>query len=174
MEHLKFPIGRFETPANISRAELDSYIQAIEELPSQLRESVNGLNDVQLDTPYREGGWTLRQVVHHLADSHANNYARIRFALTEENPAIKPYDEAKWAELPDARSGGLEHSLNMLEGIHGRWAALMRTFTEKEWKRTFYHPERGVVALDATMALYVWHGKHHVAHIRELRRRENW
>jgi uncharacterized damage-inducible protein DinB len=174
MDQLKFPIGRFEAPSIISKADRDLYVQAIEELPAQLRESVDGLSDGQLDTAYREGGWSVRQVVHHLADSHANNYARIRFALTEENPAIKPYDEAKWAELPDARSFRLESSLKMVEGIHERWTALMRSFTEADWKRTFYHPERGVVALDETMALYAWHGRHHVAHIRNLRQRKNW
>jgi hypothetical protein len=135
---------------------------------------VNGLTETQLDTPYRQGGWTVRQIVHHVPDSHLNSYIRFKLALTEDRPTIKPYDEALWAGLSDSRDTPVETSLTLLESLHSRWIVLMRGMGEADWKRTFNHPERGVVSLENTLAMYAWHSKHHVAHITELRRRERW
>ena len=171
---LRYPIGKLEpgtrlTPANRRIAILD-----IAELPGRMRDAVEGLSDKQLETPYRPDGWTVRQVVHHLADSHLHSIIRTRFALTLNQPTIMAYDENVWAQLADARSGPLEPSLLLLEGLHARWAALLESMTDADWGRTFVHPERGVVALDANIPVYVWHGKHHTAHITELRKRMGW
>ncbi|RPJ53859.1 MAG: putative metal-dependent hydrolase, partial [Acidobacteria bacterium] len=141
-------------------------VAQIEQLPAQLRAAVAGMTEKQLDTPYREGGWTARQVVHHMADSHLNALARFRLTLTEERPAIKGYDEKKWAELPDAAHGPVEMSLRLIEGLHARWAALLQSFSPADWKRTFLHSERGELSLETTGRLYAWHCRHHLAHIR--------
>jgi uncharacterized damage-inducible protein DinB len=135
---------------------------------------VKGLTDEQLDTPYRSGGWTVRQVVHHVPDSHLNSYVRFKLALTEDNPTIKPYEEGRWAELSDSNSTPVEVSLTLLESLHDRWVRLLRSLTPEQWKRTFRHPELGEMTLEKTLALYAWHGKHHVAHITELRKERSW
>ena len=175
IDQLQYPIGKFQTPQEISKEDRERYIQTIRELPQKLREAVNGLNVEQLDTQYREGGWTLRQVVHHLADSHTNANIRFRLALTEDHPTVKGYLEAHWAELSDARHLPVEVSLKILEGTHQRWTHLMSSMTDEEWKRTFFHSQYNrTSALDSTLALYAWHSKHHVAHISALRARKNW
>jgi len=135
---------------------------------------VAGLSQEQIDTPYRPGGWTVRQVVHHVPDSHLNSYIRFRLALTEQEPTIKPYDEKRWAELADSRTGPMEVSLALLESLHARWVLLLRALTAADWKRTYRHPELGVVNLERTASLYAWHGRHHVAHITSLRQRMGW
>ena len=140
-------------------------------MPHTLRSVVAGLSDAQLEIPYRDGGWTVRQVVHHLADAHINAYTRLRLALTEDEPTIKAYYEDRWAELSDARTSPVEPSLALLESLHQRWVTLLRGLTEEDWKRTFRHPDLGLVRLDQNAALYAWHGRHHVAHVTSLRER---
>lgn len=171
MSDLRYPIGPFEMgpPPDVgTRLEL---LSQLAEAPAQLRAAVSDLSHSQLDTPYRLGGWTVRQVVHHLADAQMNWYIRTRLALTEDEPVIKPFDEALWAELPDARHGSLEPSLDLLEGLHERWVELFRSLTEEQWKRRMVHPDRGIFALDTTLPMLVWHMRHHTAHITELRKR---
>ncbi len=172
---LRYPVGTFRYEGDGAAPDLERWILEVEALPTALRAAVDGLDNRQLDTPYRPDGWTVRQVVHHLADSHVNSYARFRLAMTEQEPTIKPYDEAKWAELPDARTLPVEVSLRMLEALHERWVALMRTFEPEDFKRGFVHPEqKRVVSLGRALAMYAWHGRHHVAHITALREREGW
>ena len=170
---LRYPIGGFAgermNTANRSRILLE-----ISELPGRLRDAIEGLGDRQLDTVYRPGGWTVRQVVHHVADSHLHSYVRTRFALTQNEPAIMAYDENLWAALKDARDGPVEPSLLMLEGIHLRWGLLLESLREADWRKTFVHPERGIVVLNENIPLYAWHGRHHTAHITELRKRMGW
>jgi len=173
-QDLRYPVGEFRPVQSVSARERENWLNEIEALPSRLRAAVSDLNDMQLDTPYRNGGWTVRQVVHHLADSHMNSYTRFRLALTEENPTIKPYAEALWAELTDARSAPIEHSLQLLEGLHSRWVMLMRSLTDPDFSKTFQHPERGEMRLDQNLALYSWHCRHHLAHISGLRERNGW
>lgn len=170
----RYPIGASPRPESIEAAHIHHYIASLAALPENLRSAVYGLSEAQLNTPYREGGWTVRQVVHHLPDSHLNSYTRFRLALTEDAPTIKPYDEKKWAELPDARTAPIEISLNLLESLHHRWAMLLRSLKPEDWARTFQHPERGPMTLDQNLALYAWHGRHHVAHITSLRERMGW
>lgn len=170
----RYPIGRFEPPAAIDAATRASFIDAIEALPGRLRAAVAGLDDTQLDTAYRDGGWTVRQVVHHVADSHLNAYVRLKLALTEDQPLVKEYDEARWAELPEARSAPVDLSLNLLDALHGRWGACLRALPADGFDRTFRHPSLGVMSLNALLALYAWHGRHHVAHITTLRERRGW
>jgi uncharacterized damage-inducible protein DinB len=150
------------------------WIAEIAETPAKLRAAVAGLNEDQLQTPYREGGWTVRQVVHHVPDSHMNAYVRFKLALTETEPLIKPYKEAAWAELADSRETPIEVSLALLDHLHDRWVRLLRSLREEDFARPFRHPELGVVPLERNLALYAWHGKHHVAHITALRERERW
>jgi DinB superfamily len=171
---LRFPIGEFHFPKAVSAADLDNFVHQIAEAPAQMRAAVAGLSDSQLDTPYRPGGWTVRQLAHHVPDSHINSYVRYRLALTEVEPVIKPYEEKLWAELADARSLPVEPSLVLLESLHARWVPLLRSLSPPEWKRTFRHPELGVVSLENNAALYAWHGRHHVAHITALRERMSW
>lgn len=171
---LSYPIGKPELPASLDAALRRQCISDISQAPKRFREAVKGLNDQQLDTPYRPGGWTVRQVVHHVADSHINAYIRFRLALTEESPAIKPYDEKKWAELADARSLPVEASLAIIEAMHERWVALLQSLPETAFSRTFVHPERGAMSLDANLGIYAWHGRHHAAHITGLRDRMGW
>ena len=149
-------------------------IQEIADTPANLRASVAGLSAEQLDTPYRPGGWTVRQVVHHVPDSHMNSYVRFRLALTEDEPTIKPYDESRWAELADSRTARIETSLALLESLHERWVLLLRSLSPADFRRQFRHPELGVVSLEKNLALYAWHGRHHVAHITSLRERMGW
>lgn len=150
------------------------YVEQIAETPARLRAAIAGLSEQQLDTPYRPGGWTVRQVIHHVPDSHMNSYVRFRLALTEDQPVIKAYYEDRWAELPDARTAPVEVSLALLESLHRRWVALLDSLTEADWKRTFRHPELGPVSLEQNAALYAWHGRHHTAHITGLRARMQW
>lgn len=175
LEQLKYPIGKFSRPAFVTPADISKWIDEIEILPKQLRKEVESLSDAQLDTPYRPDGWTVRQVVHHFPDSHINSYVRFKLALTEDNPTIKPYIEQRWAELPDGKNASIEVSLNLLEAVHQRWALCLKNMTAEQWKRTFIHPERNQsYKLDEALAMYAWHGKHHVAHITALKERMDW
>lgn len=150
-------------------------IEVIAAAPARMRAAVAGLDDAQLDTPYREGGWTVRQVVHHVPDSHLNAYVRLKLALTEERPTIKPYDESAWAELADACVTPINVSLTMLEVLHDRWVRLMHTLKPEDFARTYGHPEhKGDFTLDGLIAMYEWHSRHHVAHITSLRERMGW
>jgi uncharacterized damage-inducible protein DinB len=173
LDDLRYPIGRFQPPSTSTPALRTAQIETLRLLPSRLRAAVDVLNDSQLDTPYRDGGWTLRQVVHHLADSHANSYIRFRLALTEDLPTIKPYDEAAWARLPDNRMS-IEPSLEFLDGMHQRFAALLESMSEEDFQRSFNHPQRGRMDLATNLALYDWHSRHHAAHITSLRSRMGW
>jgi uncharacterized damage-inducible protein DinB len=172
MDDLRYPNGPFApgTPAASRR----NHLQSLAGTVSQLREAVKGLTPAQLDTQYRPGGWTLRQVVHHLPDSHMNGYIRFKMALTEEKPAIKTYEEDRWAELEDSRLGAIEVSLKMLDALHVRWGSLMRSLTPDDWKRVYIHPKNGKMTLDHALANYAWHGRHHTAHITSLRQRQGW
>lgn len=174
MTDLRYPIGKFESPAVIDAAQRTSFLTQIEETPSRLRTAVGGLSAFQLDHPYRDGGWTVCQVVHHLADSHLNSYVRFKLAVTEDEPTIKPYDEGLWAQLSDASHGAVDVSLTLLESLHTRWVVFLKTLTEVQFQRKFRHPERGLITLDFNLALYAWHGRHHVAHITSLRERMGW
>lgn len=167
LEHLRFPIGKFERPSPLplNDAARAALIGDIERAPAGLRAAVAGLSDPQLDTPYRPGGWTIRQVVHHVPDSHMNGYTRMRLALTEDNPTIKPYQEARWAELPDVRTVPIDVSLALLEALHVRWTAFLRGLSPADFQRSYLHPELGAVPLDVAVGIYAWHGKHHTAHI---------
>jgi len=171
---LRYPVGKFKWAGSSTEAERNEHIHNIEQTPPRLRAAVAGLSGEQLDTPYRPDGWTVRQVVHHLADSHMNAYVRYRLALTEDEPTIKPYNEAQWAELIDAKTAPIGPSLALLESLHNRWVILLKSLTPLDWARTFRHPELGVVALEKNLALYSWHGRHHVAHITSLRERMGW
>lgn len=175
-QDLRYPVGKFQRPTQtLSPSERRAAIAAIAEAPSRLRQAVKGLDDTQLDTPYRPGGWTVRQVVHHVPDSHLNAYSRFKLALTEDTPTIKPYDEAKWAELDDGKSTLVEESLTLLEALHKRWVYLLERMTPSDFGRMLDHPEwEKPGSLDVMLALYAWHGKHHAAQITELRRREGW
>ncbi len=172
--NLSFPIGEYRAPVSKDAEQRRGWIETIAEAGSRYCEAVRGLTDAQLDTPYRPDGWTIRQVVHHVADSHMNAYIRFRVALTEDQPGIKPYNQAKWAELADAKSMPVEVSLNLIDGMHQRWAVLLRAMTESDFSRTFLHPERGVMRLDNNLAMYAWHTRHHEAHITGLRQRIGW
>lgn len=174
MTDLRYPIGTFDFRTGISEDEIRDAIRDVAEMPAALRGAVSDLDASQLDTPYRPGGWTVRQVVHHLPDSHLNAYVRVRLALTEDEPTIRPYDEARWAELPDAKSGPVDMSLRLLECVHERWVALLDTTGPEEWQRTLRHPEIGVLTIGKLLAMYGWHGRHHVAHVTALRERMDW
>ena len=171
---LRYPICPFEWRGENSAEDRRRYLDEIEQAPARLRGAVAGLSNQQLDTPYRPGGWSVRQVVHHLPDSHLNSYVRFRLALTEDEPTIKPYDESRWAELTDARTAPVEISLAFIESLHRRWMLLLRSLTPADFARQFRHPELGVVSLDKNLALYAWHGRHHVAQITSLRERMGW
>lgn len=171
---LSYPIGRFDFKAPVPPEARPGLIGQIAAAPGLLRQAIAGLDSGQLDTPYRPGGWTVRQVVHHVPDSHMNSYMRFRLALTEDEPTVKPYDEAKWAQLHDARTLPPEPSLALLENLHTRWVELLRQMTDADFRRTFRHPEIGLVRLDTNLALYAWHGRHHTAHITGLRQRMGW
>ena len=171
---LSYPIGRFDWKAPVAAADRPRLIAEIESAPALLRQAIEGLDDRQLDTPYRPGGWTVRQVVHHLPDSHMNSYVRFRLALTEDEPTIKPYDEVRWANLHDASTLPPATSLQLLENLHARWVVLLRSMTDADVHRAFRHPALGLVRLDTNLALYAWHGRHHTAHIAALRQRMNW
>jgi len=169
-----YPIGRFQKETNVTAERRQVLIDGIARLPVDMRAAVNKLSDQQLDTPYRPGGWTLRQVVHHVPDSHLNAFLRFKLALTESEPTIKPYNEKLWAELPDGRLTPVEVSLSLLENLHARWVLLLRALEPVEFSRTFRHPDIGVMTLDTQLGLYEWHGRHHLAHITSLRSRMGW
>ena len=164
MSDPRFPVGKFEFPETVTPEHHAQWRKEIAEAPSKLRQAVAGMTEAQLDTPYREGGWTVRQVVHHLVDSHTNSYVRFRLALTEHEPTIKGYDEKLWAELPDARTAPVEPSLALLEALHARWMLLLNALGPQELARAFRHSERGPITLETNLALYAWHGRHHVGH----------
>ena len=170
----RYPIGKFEMPASVTPALRQAAIEKIAETPAKFRAAVRGLNDAQLDTPYRDGGWTVRQVVHHVPDSHVNAYVRLKLALTESAPTIKPYAEDKWAQLADSRSTPIEVSLSLLESTHTRWVIILRSLAEADFARKLIHPEHGERNIDWLIFLYAWHGPHHTAHITELRKSKNW
>jgi hypothetical protein len=173
-EDLRYPIGRFRAVMPVTSELRAAAIDAIAGLPERLRGAVAGLSDPQLDTPYRPEGWTVRQVVHHVADSHMNGFIRVKLALTEENPTIKPYDESAWAVLADMRLP-IEVSLGIIDGIHARWAAVYRAMAAAQFDLTFVHPELGAqLTLDWHLQQYAWHSHHHLAHITELRRAKGW
>jgi len=175
IENLKYPIGKFSMPKEFSAALTGQWIRSIEELPGKLRSAVNNLNDQQLDTPYRDGGWTVRQVIHHLPDSHMNAYIRFKLALTEETPVIKPYFEDRWAQLPDGKIAPVAISLSLLEALHQRWVLLLKSMSEDDLKKKYHHPESHKDwELRNVLALYAWHGNHHLAHITSLLVREEW
>jgi len=170
----RYPIGKFHFEGPPPEAQRASLINDIQQAPAALRAAVKGLTPDQLETPYREGGWTVRQVAHHVPDSHMNAYVRFKLALTEDEPTIKPYAEDRWAQLTDTQSTPVDVSLVLLESLHSRWVNLLRSLGPEDWKRTFRQPELGLVSLEKNLALYSWHGRHHVAHVTELRKRMGW
>jgi hypothetical protein len=170
---LSFPVGRFDRAATWTPESRRAAIEDIAALPARIRQVVAGLTDAQLDTPYRPDGWTVRQLVHHVADSHMNGYIRLKLALTEDNPTIKPYEQDAWAALPDSRLP-IALSLSILDGVHERWTVLWRAITDAELRRRFTHPDLGPLSIETHLHLYAWHSRHHVAHITALRAREHW
>jgi uncharacterized damage-inducible protein DinB len=174
MSDLRYPIGKFAPKPELTDAERSALIQQIAEVPAKLREAVKNLAQEQLDTPYRPGGWTVRQVVHHLPDSHLNSYVRFKLGATEHQPTIKPYEEKLWAELVDAKSSPIDPSLTLLESLHYRWVIFLRSLSAADFHKTIIHPENGLMDLDRLLQLYAWHGRHHVAHITALRERMSW
>lgn len=174
-DDLRYPVGQFQFNGDTSQRAREQRIGEIAAAPAHLRVAVARLTPTQLDTPYRPGGWTVRQVVHHVPDSHLNAYVRIKLALTEDEPTIKPYEEARWAELPDGRTAPIEVSLGLLDALHQRWVLLLRNLGAEDFHRRFRHPEQGrLIELDEIVAMYAWHGRHHVAHITSLRQRMGW
>ncbi len=169
----RYPIGTFQRPESVTPEALRNAIATLAETPGLLRNAVDGLDATRLATPYREGGWTVRQLVHHVADSHMNAFIRLRLALTEDWPMIKPYSEKAWAELQDAEAP-IEWSLDLVEGLHARWVMLLSSLKDKQWQRGFVHPANGCMALDIATMLYAWHSRHHLAHITHLRAKEGW
>lgn len=174
MEDLRYPVGKWQKEENPSPGRRKEMIDEITACPARMREAVAGLNDQQLDTPYRPEGWTVRQVAHHVPDSHMNAYVRFKLALTEDKPTIKPYDEGLWALLPDSKEP-IEGSLQILESLHKRWTGLLKSMTEEQWQRAYIHPENGrEYRLTDVLGLYAWHSRHHVAHVTSLRKRMGW
>ncbi len=171
---LRYPVGKYQPAEKLTEENRKQLLAQIEEAPKKLRAAVAGLSREQLSTPYRDGGWTVQQVVHHLADSHMNAYSRFKLALTEDEPTIKPYNETRWAELSDSKTTPVESSLTMMDVLHERWMNLLRGMSPADFSRKMKHPERGAMSLDDTLGLYAWHGRHHVAHITGLRQRKGW
>ena len=171
---LSYPIGRFDFKQTVTPGQYPGLIAEIAATPARFRDAVRGLDDSQLDTPYRPGGWTVRQTIHHVADSHMNSVIRVRLALTEPEPTIRPYDQKAWAELADSRTAPVELSLQLIENLHARWVLLLNTLGDADFARSLRHPEIGLVRLDTNLALYAWHGRHHTAHITTLRERNGW
>lgn len=170
----RYPVGPYVKPPSVSPAEREGYVNEIASTPARLREAVRGLTDAQLNTPYRDGGWTVRQVVHHFPDSHVNAYVRFKLALTEDDPLIHTYEESLWAELPEAKSAPPGVSLDLLEAVHNRWVAAIRSLPPASFERRYRHPDLGLTTLNEQLAHYAWHCRHHVAHITALRRRMGW
>lgn len=171
----QYPIGKFEKPSTITSGILSEWISFLESFPSLLTQEVSHLSDQQLDTPYRDGGWTIRQVIHHCADSHMNAFCRIKLAITEDNPVIKPYYEDRWAELTDSKTLPIETSLNILKGLHQRWVVLLKSLNNELLERNFIHPEhQKTFSIAETIGTYAWHSEHHLAHITELKRSKGW
>ena len=171
---LRYPVGQFSFSGNLSPAERAVLIDEISATPEKMRAAVSGLSAEQLDTPYRPEGWTVRQVVHHVPESHLHSYIRFKLAITEDEPTIKPYFEDRWAQLQDALVSPIEPSLDLLDALHERWVWFLRSLNDEDFQRTFQHPELGVVSLNKNVALYAWHGRHHVAHVTALRERMGW
>jgi hypothetical protein len=169
----RYPVGKFKSPKKVTPHQRMAAIAALAELPGKLSQAVEGLDREQLDTPYREGGWTVRQVVHHLADSHMNAFVRVRLALTEDWPTITPYNESAWALLHDS-AAPVSWSVALVESLHARWVMMLESLSEEQWQRGFMHPELGGSTVEMTTLLYAWHSRHHVAHITRLREREGW
>ena len=168
LDRLRYPIGRFERPlAPLDPSTRTTFINMIEIAPAAFRRLAAGLTDSQLETPYRPGGWTVRQVLHHVPDSHMNAYVRMKLAATEDMPAVRAYDEARWAELPEARTAPVAISLDLLDGLHRRWVLFLRALSDQEFRRVYRHSELGLVSIDEAVALYAWHGRHHAAHIEQ-------
>jgi hypothetical protein len=174
MTDLRYPIGKFTYEGPPTAEQRQQMLDQVEQAPARLRTAVQGLSQQQLDTPYRPDGWSVRQVTHHVPDSHLNAYIRFKLALTEEEPTIKAYAEDRWARLADTQATPVEVSLALLDSLHERWVRLLRSLQPEDWKRTFRHPELGLVSLEKNLALYAWHGRHHVAHITSLRDRSGW
>jgi uncharacterized damage-inducible protein DinB len=175
IDQLRYPIGKYQPPQPITEAHIRQWIDEIAAFPSNFRKTVVGMTESQLATPYREGGWTVRQTVNHVADSHMNSYMRFKLALTEENPTIKPYIENLWAELDDGRNASVESSLTLISLLHERWLIVIRSMKPSDFQRTFFHPQRKTTStLASTLGLYAWHGKHHLAHIQNLKERMKW
>jgi uncharacterized damage-inducible protein DinB len=170
----RYPIGRFAAPDRVDATLRTAFVDQIAAAPAALRGAVAGLSERQLDTPYRDGGWTVRQLVHHVPDSHLNAYTRFKLALTEDEPLVKTYEEARWAELPEARVADVALSLALLDALHARWVTAMRVLPREAFARTLRHPDLGVMSVDLLLALYAWHGRHHVAHVTALRARMGW
>ena len=167
LEHLRYPVGPMpRNSAPLDARTREEYLAVIESTPARIRSLVTGLTDAQLDTPYRPGGWTVRQVVHHVPDSHMNSYVRMKLAVTENQPAVKTYDEGLWAELPEAKTAPVAMSLDLLDTLHRRWLAFLRALPESDFRKTFSHPEWGIVSLDDALGMYAWHCRHHTEHIR--------
>ena len=170
----RYPIGKFSFEGPLTAEQKKQYLNDIEQTPARLRTAVRGLSDEQLNTPYRDGGWTVRQLAHHVPDSHMNAYIRFKLALTEDEPTIRPYMEDRWAELPESKQAPIDVSLALLDSLHQRWTIVLRNIPDADWKRTFRHPEMGLLSLEKTLALYAWHGRHHVAHVTTLREKMGW
>lgn len=173
-EDLRFPVGKFDAAQTVTAEKRVGFIRTIAELPAKLNRAIENLNDEQLDTRYRPEGWTLRQVVHHVADSHLNSFCRFKLGLSEATPTIKPYDEAAWAEMADSKDVPVDLSLKIIEGVHARWTLLLDSMSDADFEREINHPERGAMSLNSLLALYDWHSRHHTAHITETRRRNGW
>lgn len=174
MTDLRYPVGTLSYADDVTPGKRTAWIRQVAEAPAALRAAVRGLAEAQLETPYRPGGWTVRQLVHHVADSHLNAYIRFKWTLSEENPTIKPYNQEAWARLADTRLTPIGVSLDLLDAVHTRWGALLEALKEEDWGRPLMHPENGPMTLDRLLQLYAWHGRHHVAHVTELRRREGF
>lgn len=173
-DDLRYPIGKWIRQPSIDADACSTLIQQIASAPAELAAAVRGLTAAQLDTSYREGGWTPRQIVHHLADSHLNAYTRFKLAVTEDNPTVKAYDEVKWAETADGKSAPIETSLAIIDGLHRRWVQFLRSLDGRAFARTIQHPEHGTMTLTDLLQMYAWHGRHHTAHITGLRQRRGW
>jgi uncharacterized damage-inducible protein DinB len=175
LQALKYPIGEYSPKENYSSDDLKWYINTIELFPAKIKQAVKGLSDEQLDSQYRDGGWTIRQVVHHVVDSHINSYTRFKLALTEDNPAIRPYDEALWAELPEAKTGPVELSVPLLDALHKRWVVMLKNIPARQFERKLYHPgSKSEMTIASLLHLYAWHCDHHLAHITNLKKSKSW